>query len=286
MKNILVTGSNGQLGSELKELKSQYESLNFIFTDVDELDLTDFSAVNMFFKNNNIDVCVNCAAYTAVDQAEDDNDLAMMLNYEVVEHLAEVCYNYNTLFVHISTDYVFDGKNYKPYVETDIPVPNSFYGRSKLDGEEAVMNSSCNSVIIRTSWLYSVFGNNFVKTMLKLGSERDNLNVVADQVGTPTNAADLAKVIMVIINNVENISIKEVYHYSNEGVISWYDFAKSIMDIRNLDCSIAAIESKDFPAKAARPFYSVLNKSKIKNDFKVDIPYWLDSLKLMLDRLK
>jgi dTDP-4-dehydrorhamnose reductase len=286
MKNILVSGSNGQLGSELRVLEKDFLGYKFFFTDIEDLDLTDYKAVNDFFEENSIDVCINCAAYTAVDKAEDDRNLAMLLNCNVVDNLGHICARSNSLLIHISTDYVFDGRNFQPYRETDTPSPDSYYGKTKLKGEEAIMNQPCNSVIIRTSWLYSVFGNNFVSTMIRLGGERDNLGVVSDQVGTPTSAADLAMVIMKIVSAVGTNEIKEIYHYSNEGVISWYDFAKAIMSIKKLNCKVNAIESKDFPAKAPRPFYSVMNKSKIKEDFKIEIPYWLDSLKIMIENLK
>jgi dTDP-4-dehydrorhamnose reductase len=282
---ILVTGSNGQLGSEIKELSGNYPDFSFVYTDVDELDLTDKNALFSFFNNGNFDVCINCAAYTAVDKAEDEEQLAQLINATAAGYLAEVCAQHNALLVHISTDYVFDGKNYKPYLETDIPSPDSAYGRSKLYGEQQVLEKATKAVIIRTSWLYSVFGNNFVKTMLRLGKERDELGVVVDQIGTPTSAADLAKAILDIIKEIDEKPIKEIYHYSNEGVISWYDFAKAIMNEARLNCKVNAIESKDFPAKANRPFYSVLNKAKIKSDFNIEVPYWLDSLKNTIKKI-
>ena len=286
MNNILVTGSDGQLGSEIRVLSSQFPQYNFIFTDIDELNLADADAVDTFFNSNDVSVCINCAAYTAVDKAEDDRELAMLINYKAVENLAGVCNTNNSLLIHISTDYVFNGRHFKPYEEIDPPAPDSYYGLTKLKGEEAILGLSKNAVIIRTSWLYSSFGNNFVKTMIRLGNERDELGVVADQVGTPTYAADLAFAIMSIITKVENNVIKEIYHYSNEGVISWYDFAKAIMAHQNIDCKVVAIESKDFPAKAPRPFYSVLNKAKIKSDFQIEVPYWLDSLNIMISKLR
>ena len=286
MNNILVTGSNGQLGSEIRVLSSQFPQYNFIFTDIDELNLADADAVDTFFNSNDVSVCINCAAYTAVDKAEDDRELAMLINYKAVENLAGVCNLNNSLLIHISTDYVFNGRHFKPYEEVDSPAPDSYYGLTKLKGEEAILGLSKNAVIIRTSWLYSSFGNNFVKTMIRLGNERDELGVVADQIGTPTYAADLASSIMSIISKVKDNVIKEIYHFSNEGVISWYDFAKAIMVHQNIDCNVVAIESKDFPAKAPRPFYSVLNKAKIKSDFQIEVPYWLDSLKIMISKLR
>ncbi len=285
MKNILVTGSNGQLGSEIKDRAGRFQEFNFVFTDIEELDLTNGAEVNNFFEQNNFDVCINCAAYTAVDKAEDDRELALKVNYEAVKILAETCRKYNTFLVHVSTDYVFNGKNYKPYSETDPPSPDSYYGLTKLKGEEAVMAYCEKAVIIRTSWLYSAYGNNFVKTMLRLGKEREELGVVVDQVGTPTYAGDLADAILTVVTNQSNLTANKIYHFSNEGAISWYDFAKAIMAEAGLDCKVNPIESKDFPAKANRPFYSVLNKAAIKNDFNIEIPYWLDSLKVVLKKL-
>lgn len=284
MNNILITGSNGQLGSEIRDIASRFPDYRFFFTDIAELDLTNYKEVEDFFKANEISVCVNCAAYTAVDKAEDDQSLAMLLNCDVVEKLSKVCNKNNALLIHISTDYVFNGRHFKPYGETDPPAPDSYYGLTKLKGEEAVLGVADKTVIIRTSWLYSSFGNNFVKTMMRLGRERDELGVVVDQVGTPTYAADLAMAILNIVQKTGNGTIKEIYHYSNEGVISWYDFAKAIMKGANIDCKVNAIESKDFPARANRPFYSVLNKAKIKNDFQVEVPYWMDSLKVMMGK--
>lgn len=285
MDNILVTGSNGQLGSEIVAIASQFPVYNFIFTDVDELDLTNSKEVEVFFSDNNISVCINCAAYTAVDNAEDDRELAMLINYESVENLANICNASNTLLIQISTDYIFNGQQYRPYIETDTPAPDSYYGLTKLKGEQAVLEIANKAIVIRTSWLYSSFGNNFVKTMMRLGRERDELGVVVDQIGTPTYAADLAITIMTIIQKTSKNPINEIYNYSNEGAISWYDFAKAIMTHANINCRVKAIESKDFPSKANRPYYSVLNKAKIKNDLQIDIPYWLDSLKVMINKL-
>ncbi len=285
MKQILVTGSNGQLGSEIRQRAKSFPEFTFTYTDVEELDLTDEKAVNRFLQETHFDYCINCAAYTAVDKAEDDRSLARLINVTAVEYLAKACATYNVFLVHISTDYVFDGTNHRPYVETDPPTPDSFYGLTKLEGEEAVKTNLKKGLIIRTSWLYSSFGNNFVKTMLRLGKERPSLGVVADQVGTPTYAGDLARAILDILSQEKIPSGVEVYHYSNEGAISWYDFAQAIMREAGSGCRIKAIESKDFPAKANRPFYSVLNKAKIKKDFGLEIPYWLDSLQKVLGQL-
>lgn len=286
MKNILITGSNGQLGSEIREISDQYENYNFIFTDVEELDLTISEDIDSFFTDNKIDVCVNCAAYTAVDKAEDEIGLAMLVNSTAVDNLSKVCNNNGTLLFHISTDYVFNGKHFMPYSETDTVSPDSQYGLSKLKGEEAVMLNCDKAIIVRTSWLYSSHGNNFVKTLIKLGNERDQLSVVSDQVGTPTYAADLAEAIMVMIASFDETKPKEIYHFSNEGAISWYDFGKAIMKLSNIECAINPIDSKDYPSKANRPFYSVLSKSKIKKHYGVNVPYWEDSLRRMIIKSK
>ena len=286
MKNILVTGSNGQLGSEIREISDRYENYNFVFTDVEELDLTISEDIDSFFTDNKIDVCVNCAAYTAVDKAEDEIGLAMLVNSTAVDNLSKVCNNNGTLLFHISTDYVFNGKHFMPYLETDTVSPDSQYGLSKLKGEEAVMLNCDKAIIVRTSWLYSSHGNNFVKTLIKLGNERDQLSVVSDQVGTPTYAADLAEAIMVMIASFDETKPKEIYHFSNEGAISWYDFGKAIMKLSNIECAINPIDSKDYPSKANRPFYSVLSKSKIKKHYGVNVPYWEDSLRRMIIKSK
>ena len=287
MKKILITGSNGQLGSEIRALAASYPDFRFVYTDVDELDLTNRAAIQDLFDREHVDVCVNCAAYTAVDKAEDDRDLALLINATAVEYLARECAAHHIVLVHVSTDYVFDGTHHQPYVETDAPSPNSYYGLTKLAGEKAVQKYAETAIILRTAWLYSAFGNNFVKTMLRLGKERDSLEVVVDQIGTPTYAGDLAKAILDLVANdkIKNQKV-ELYHYSNEGVISWYDFAKAIMREAGVDCQVNAIESKDFPAKANRPFYSVLNKAKIKSAGGVEVPYWLDSLTKVIRQLK
>ncbi|MBN2614070.1 MAG: dTDP-4-dehydrorhamnose reductase [Bacteroidales bacterium] len=285
MKKILVTGSKGQLGSEIKALENEYENFQIVYTDIEELDLTDQKAINSFFSEHSFDYCLNCAAYTAVDKAEEEPDLALLINAKAVEYLAKACSRNHTKLIHISTDYVFDGKNFRPYIESDPTTPESQYGRTKIEGEKAVRQFATEAVIIRTSWLYSAFGNNFVKTMLHLGRERSQLGVVFDQVGTPTYAGDLAKAMLDMVAKDNMKQGTEIYHYSNEGVISWYDFARAIFHESNISCTVQPIESKDFPAKAPRPFYSVLNKSKIKNDFGVSVPYWLDSLKRVLKQL-
>jgi dTDP-4-dehydrorhamnose reductase len=275
--NILVIGVNGQVGSEIKELSSNYD-YNFLFTTSKELDITEHKKVKEFIKENNIKTIINCGAYTGVDKAEDEKELANDINHLAVKNLAILSNEFGIKLIHISTDYVFDGENFKPYTEDDITNPNGIYGQTKLDGENAMISiNPLNSIIIRTSWVYSSFGNNFVKTMLRLGKEKDELGVIFDQVGTPTYARDLAKTILDILPNIKNDKT-EIYNYSNKGVLSWYDFAKEIMRMAKLDCIINPIETKDYPTPAKRPHYSLLNKSKIKQEFHITIPYWKDSL--------
>ena len=277
MPNVLVTGSYGQLGSEIKELSVNYPN-NYFFTDKDELDITSAEAIKNVVDTNDIDTIINCAAYTAVDKAEEDEVDADKINHLAVKYLAQISKEINIKFIHISTDYVFDGKNHRPYIESDPVSPQSVYGQTKLDGEKALLEVNPeNSIIIRTSWVYSSYGANFVKTMLRLGKERDELNVIYDQVGTPTYAKDLARAILEIIPKIDNKKV-EIYHYSNNGVLSWYDFAKEIMRMAKIDCQINPIETKEYPTPASRPNYSLLNKSKIIKQFDLSIPYWKDSL--------
>ena len=277
MSNILVTGSKGQVGSELQVLSTNYK-YNFFFTDRKSLDITNLMAIEEFIGLNNIDIIINSAAYTAVDKAEEDKESADLVNHIAVKNLAQVAKDKNIKLVHISTDYVFDGKAYIPYTEDDTTNPNGVYGATKLAGEKAMQAiNPKNSIVIRTSWVYSSFGANFVKTMLRLGKERDELGVIFDQVGTPTYAKDLAKTILDIVPKIENEKV-EIYNYSNEGVLSWYDFAKEIMRMAKLDCTIKPIETKEYPTPATRPHYSLLNKSKIKEQYSIIIPYYKDSL--------
>jgi dTDP-4-dehydrorhamnose reductase len=285
MSNILVTGSNGQLGSEIQQLVS--EKVNFFFTDINELDITDEKAIIQFCRKHSIKTIINCAAYTAVDKAESEFKLADKINNLAVKYLSRVSKEQQIKLIHVSTDYVFTGTNYRPYIESDKPNPQSVYGSTKLAGERAITEVSPEgAIIIRTSWVYSSFGNNFVKTMRHLGAERDSLNVIFDQVGTPTYAKDLAKAILEIVNaEKENIN-PELYHFSNEGVASWYDFAKEIMEIEKLTCQVLPIETKDYPTPAKRPHYSLLNKSKIKQEFGIKIPHWKDSLKECLKEIR
>ncbi len=286
MHRILVTGSNGQLGSEIRELTKNDGTNVYFYTDVSELDITDKSAVNKFIENHQIDIVVNCAAYTQVDKAEEEEKTAFLINATAPGNLAEACKKYDATLFHISTDYVFDGSNNVPYIETESTSPLGVYGRSKLEGEEFIQQSGCNYLIIRTSWLYSSFGHNFVKTIGRLSSEKEELKVVFDQVGTPTYARDLATVIFAIIQNDQFKDRKGVYHYSNEGVCSWYDFAKAINDLFGNNCNIIPCLSDEFPAKVPRPHYSVLDKTNIKNDFSIEIGYWKDSLCKCVELLK
>ena len=276
---ILITGGNGQLGSEIKEIASAYKKFTFIYADLPELDICDFESLNGFVNKHNIQAVINCAAYTAVDKAETDIETAERVNALGVENIVKVMQAVNGKVIQISTDYVFDGTNHTPYIEDDIVNPLGIYGITKLKGENKIFNSDINGIVIRTSWLYSSFGNNFVKTMLRLGQEKSSLNVIFDQVGTPTYAGDLAKACLDILSGNDVLHSKgKLYHYSNEGVASWYDFAKTIMEFGNVDCSVSPIETKAYPTPAKRPFYSILNKSKIKADFGLEIPYWRNSL--------
>ena len=286
--NILVTGSKGQLGSEIKDLAAKYKGFNFFFMDLPELDICSSKQLDIFFKDKNINTVVNCAAYTAVDRAEDEVEIAEEVNATGVLNLVNALEKVKGKLIHISTDYVFDGNSFLPYQELDEVNPIGVYGNTKRSGELSVINSNIDGIVIRTSWLYSAYGNNFVKTMLRLGNERDKLGVIFDQVGTPTNASDLAKTCLDILSykKESNINTKgKIYHFSNEGVASWYDFANAIMDLSKLDCHVKPIETKDYPTAAKRPHFSVLNKSKIKNDFEIEIPYWRDSLLVCISKL-
>ena len=273
---LLVTGANGQLGSELRLLLGD----SAVFVGRDELDITDEAAVKAFFEAQSFDFVINCAAYTAVDKAEDDFEAADRINRLGPALLAK----YGKRIVQISTDYVFDGTAHLPYKEEDAVSPVSVYGSTKLAGEEAVLAEAETAVIIRTAWLYSSFGANFVKTMRRLGAERDSLGVIFDQVGTPTYAADLAAAIMAMLPQIKP-GMKEVYHYSNEGVASWYDFSVAIMAESGLSCAVRPLETCEYPTKATRPAYSVLNKAKIRRDFGLVVPHWMDGLKRCIHKL-
>ena len=278
MKTILVTGCNGQLGSELRELAPQEnEDIRFLFTDKDELDITDRKAVNLFMEQHAVSVVINCAAYTAVDKAESDEALCELLNHTAPEYLAAAAAAVGATMIQVSTDYVFDGTACTPYREDAPTNPQTVYGRTKLAGEESVIRNCPGSMVIRTAWLYSTFGNNFVKTMIRLGKERDTLGVIADQIGTPTYARDLAKTILLI---VEKGIVPGVYHYTNEGACSWYDFAQAVHRLEGIrSCRVKPLTTADYPTPAQRPHYSVLDKSKIRQTYDITIPWWFDALK-------
>jgi dTDP-4-dehydrorhamnose reductase len=276
--NIAVFGAYGQLGQSIRNIAPDYPHINFIFTDIDTLDISDYEAMANFVFKNHPDVFINCAAYTAVDKAEQEKDVAMQLNALAVGNLAEIAKKNAIFMIHISTDYVFDGKGYKPYREDDKTGPLSVYGLTKRRGEEVILLSGCRAAIIRTSWLYSEYGVNFVKNMLHLGKERQQLTVVSDQTGTPTYAHDLAETIMQIILQNTKIQQAEIYHYSNEGIASWYDFAIEIMSLGKLTSNIIPISTEQYPTPATRPYYSVLDKQKIKSHFEISIPHWKKSL--------
>lgn len=284
-KNILITGANGQLGKEMQKLLANNKNFCAHFTDVEELDITDLNAVEQFTTLNNIDYIINCAAYTAVDLAEDNIEIADKINHIAVENLGKAARKANAKVIHVSTDYVFDGKSCRPYMENDKTNPQSVYGTTKLNGEKALAEILPNDhIIIRTAWLYSPYGKNFVKTMLNLGRTKSSLNVVADQIGTPTYAGDLANAIYQIISGDKWIS--GIYHFTNEGVCSWYDFTKTIHKIAGItECVVNPVSTEEYPVKATRPAYSVLSKSKIKQTFGIEIPYWVDSLEKCINEL-
>lgn len=310
IKRILVIGKNGQLGCSLQKVLKKKLSLlktspsflindevsnfsikSFFFISRDELDLSKQFSINNFFQNQNFAAIVNCAAYTSVDKAEEDSDLAEKINHLAVGQLAKIAKSQSIPLIHISTDYVFDGLSFKPYKETDVTDPQNNYGLTKLKGEKAIIASRCSGAIIRTSWLYSEFGNNFVTNILRLGRERESLNIVADQVGSPTYATNLAKLLLIMLNNKKTINILNsqlnLYHFSDEGKCSWYDLTKAIFNLSNISCNVIPIKSKDFSTLAKRPNYSVMNKDKIKNYITdLSIPHWQESLTYCLEELK
>lgn len=290
---ILVTGANGQLGSELRHVARSSDD-SYIFADVvmaegvatTYLDITDRKAVRTFVAENDINIIINCAAYTNVDRAEEESEKAMLLNATAPENLAQAMNEVEGLLIHISTDYIFDGDGDKPYTEEQPTTPKSVYGTTKLRGEEAIMSVGCRHIIIRTAWLYSTYGNNFLKTMLRLTSERESISVVNDQIGTPTYAADLATTIVAIIEGGKAERNEGIYHFSNEGVCSWYDFAREIARVAgNRECKILPCLSSEYPSKVTRPAYSVLDKSKIRQTFNITIPYWTDSVERCVNKL-
>jgi dTDP-4-dehydrorhamnose reductase len=286
MSEILVTGAYGQLGSELKKAAPEFKDMSFLFTDADTLDITDKEKLRSFFSLHKIRWIVNCAAYTAVDKAETDRQNAGLVNSIAPGILAEIASTEKARMLHISTDYVFDGLACMPYSEENQVSPLNYYGITKLEGEKACLANNPESVVIRTSWLYSSFGKNFVKTILRIGKEGKPLRVVYDQIGSPTYAGDLACSILEIIRRCNDEPLRFVpgiYHFANEGVCSWYDFARAILDFSGLGCRIDPVETREFPTPAHRPHYSVLNKAKIKNTFDIEIPYWRDSLKKCIE---
>ena len=286
MMNVLVTGCNGQLGNEFKKIALYEDDINWIFTDIDTLNVCNEAEILNFFNKNKIDVCINCAAYTAVDKAEDDEATARLVNATSVSYLAKTCKSHDSLLIHISTDYVFDGTSERAYREDDTVSPNSVYGKTKAEGEQFIMNSGCSYIIVRTSWLYSSFGNNFVKTMLRLGSEREFVNVVDDQNGNPTWAYDLACAIMLLIRRSNHNTVKEIFNYSNEGVIPWSNFAEAIFYIGGKNCEVGPISTKDYGSKANRPAFSALDKTKIKEYIGIKIPFWRESLIKCIEEIK
>lgn len=278
MKHILVTGSNGQLGTAIQERAFQYEHFVFSYVDINDIDLTDEKKVRQYFENNRIDYIINCAAYTAVDKAEKEPEVAFPINAGVPSLLGKICSTGSTHLIHISTDYVYDGKLFLPHLEDEVPGPVSVYGNSKLTGEQSLWKNP-HAIVIRTSWLYSEFGNNFLRSMIRLSKEKETLGVVYDQVGTPTYAGDLAAAVLQIIAFSETSGFKPgVYNYSNEGVCSWYDFAVEIMNSIGSKCTVKPIRTIEYPLPAHRPEYSVLDKKKIKDTFCIRIPHWRDSL--------
>ncbi len=288
---ILVTGSKGQVGQELQMLATSFPNFNYIFVDVDELDITNPSAVTSFSKENRFDYCINCAAFTAVDKAESDPNLAWKINAQGVKHLAAACAKQNAWLLQISTDYVYHTAQNVPYKETDITNPQGIYAKTKLEGDKLALETNPNhTAVIRTSWVYSSFGQNFVKTMLKLGAEKPELRVIYDQIGTPTYARDLANAMLQMLEKIESKAVEKeklsgIYHYSNDGVTSWYDFAVAIFEMRDMEVKVVPIETKDYPTPAKRPHFSLLSKAKIKSTFGLDIPHWQVALKACLDRL-
>jgi dTDP-4-dehydrorhamnose reductase len=290
MPTILVTGSKGQVGQELQFL-AKGSTHQFIFADVDTLDITKAAEVNDFFSEYRFDYCINCAAYTAVDKAESDIDMARTINVDGVRHLAQACAAHDTMLLHLSTDYVYHNAQNTPFKEGDATQPQGVYAQTKLDGDLAALRIHPATMVIRTSWVYSSYGHNFVKTMLRLGSEREQLNVVFDQIGTPTYARDLAQVLLTIILQIENGRTTRsqcygIFHFSNEGVCSWYDFAKAVFKQCNISCEVFPIETANYPTPAKRPPFSVLNKGKIKQTLGITIPHWEDGLARCLDAMK
>jgi dTDP-4-dehydrorhamnose reductase len=285
MINVLITGANGQLGLSIKALQSKIPDTHFTFTDIEELDITKLSELENFFSKQKFDFLINCAAYTAVDKAEVEKDKAWQINVQAVEFLANMSVKHNFRIIHISTDYVFNGQHFRPYTEEDSPNPESMYATTKHEAEKRLMELCNTAFILRTSWLYSEYGNNFLKTILRLANEKDELRIITDQVGTPTYAGDLAKAIITVITNYPEPKKTEIYHYSNLGIASWYDFAVEIICLAGLDCKVIPIRTEEYPLPAKRPFYSVLDKRKFTDTFEINIPHWKQSLKTCITNL-
>lgn len=287
---ILVTGANGQVGQELQFLASQFPDFEFVFANRETLDIGDNAAIDALFEANKFTYCVNCAAYTAVDKAEEEQDLARKINTEAVENLAKACKKFDTQFIHISTDYVYHSETInRPYREDDVTNPQGVYAATKLEGDLIATQLLDNAIVLRTSWVYSSFGNNFVKTMIRLGEKLDSLRVIYDQIGTPTYARDLAYGILKIIEKIETKTVQNyggIYHFSNEGVTSWYDFALAIFEDKGIDIAVTPIETKDYPTPAKRPHFSLMNKEKVRSTFGLEIPHWKEALGSCLDLLE
>lgn len=286
MIHVLVTGSKGQLGLELASLKSNFLNYNFFFTDKSQLDITNFKAVSTYILKNKIEVLINCAAYTNVDKAEEEQDLANEINHLAVKNLAEIAKKHQLKLIHISTDYVFDGSSSAPYTENESTNPQNVYGITKLNGEKALLKvNPPNAVIIRTAWLYSSFGENFVKTILRLSTEKESISVVSDQIGTPTYANDLAKAILQMLPLIKNNGV-QIYHYTNEGKCSWFQFAEEIIKLSKNKCEVIPVSSSTYNSKAKRPNFSLLNTTKIQQEFGVKIPQWKDALAVCMEQIK
>lgn len=278
MRNILVTGSNGQLGNSIREIAGSFPQYHFHFTDIAELDITGAQAVKQMVMQQDIHCIINAAAYNAVDRAESEPQIARLLNAEAVGNLARAAAGTDALLVHVSTDYVFDGTSHQPISEDQVPKPISAYARSKYAGEQQALSLNKKSVVVRTSWLYSEYGSNFMKSMIRLGKEREALGVVYDQIGTPTYAGDLAEALLTLLPQFDKLSQPEIFHYSNEGVAGWYDFAVAIHKLAGIKCNVKPIPTSEYPLPAPRPMYSVMAKEKIKSSFGITIPHWRESL--------
>ena len=282
---ILVTGANGQLGKSIRKYAPSHPEYTFTYTDFEDLDITDFEQLKKYLFAHQFDVLINCAAYTAVDKAEEEKDKAKLLNVTATEYLARLTNEFNIFLIHISTDFIFDGRKKLSYTEEEKPTPLSIYGKTKADGEKMVLEHGGNAIILRTSWLYSEFGSNFMKTIIRLANERDSLNIINDQYGTPTYASDLANCILKILPTMKQIMGVEIFNYSNEGETSWFGFAKAIVEMQEISCRIYPIPTRDYPLPAQRPAYSVLNKEKVKSEFGIAIPKWEESLRKCLNDL-